>query len=287
MRVWNRESSVEWKVRNMFPALCSILLFCSACAEPTTQRPTFTASEIESERNEQLKYTHNAQRTKYDEITYSSAQLKEMESRLRGILTQLTPEAIRLCRDLNGPKANCNMNVELSAKGKGLNAYADGRKIVIYPAMVDFAESDTHLAMVIAHEYTHHMMQHVQHSQRNVLGGALLGTLADALAASQGVNTQGQFGKVGANAALLTYSPDFEQEADYIALYILARSGYSIEEAPNFWREMARNNPQGIYNRTTHPTTPERFILLSKTIDEIKAKEAANQPLNPNLLPNE
>lgn len=257
----------------------------SACAEPTTMRPTYTEQEIVSERDEQLKYTHNAERTKYDGITYTAEQQKTQEERLHRLVSKMAPDATKLCRELNGPDANCDMKVVLDPKGKGLNAHADGKQVVVYSAMVDFAKNDTQLAFILAHEYTHHMMRHVQSSQQNVMGGVLLGTLADALAASQGLNTQGQFGKVGANAALLSYSPDFEQEADYIGLYILARSGYAIEEAPNFWREMARNNPQGIYNRTTHPTTPERFVLMSKTIQEIKNKQAAGQPLRPNLLP--
>ena len=88
---------------------------------------------------------------------------------------------------------------------------------------------------------------------------------------------------MGAQASLLAYSPSFEHESDYIGLYILARAGFDYQNAPEFWRLMSRNNPQGIYNRTTHPTTPERFVAMSKTIEEINAKKAKGLRLLPNF----
>jgi predicted Zn-dependent protease len=264
------------------------LLLLAACAQPVAQTPTLTQEEIERERAEQRAFIKNSDNaTAYDTKTYSKEDQESMEHTLQAIVGKLAPEATKLCREMNGPEANCDLRVDLAEKGKGVNAHADGEKIVVYPAMVDFAQNETHMAMVLAHEYTHHMMGHVQSTKSNVMGGALIGTLADMLAASQGANTQGQFGKMGANAALLSYSPDFEYEADYIGLYILARAGYPIEEASEFWRLMARYNPQGIYNRTTHPTTPERFVMLEKTVAEIKDKKAKGQRMLPNLLPEE
>jgi predicted Zn-dependent protease len=200
-------------------------------------------------------------------------------------MSRVSPEAIKLCREMIGPDANCNMHLVLAPDGKGINAHADGKQLVLYPAMVDFAKSDTHLALVIAHEYAHHFMQHVQATQKNVMAGGLLGSLADMLASRQGINTGGQLGQLGAQSALLSYSPSFEQEADYIGLYILARAGYPIEEAPEFWRSMSRMNPDGIYNRTTHPTTPERYVLISRTIEEIRMKQQQGQRLLPNIKP--
>lgn len=264
--------------------LASGLLWFAACAQPTAMTPTASLEEISAERNRQMKMAHGSVKSDYDEVSFSKTDINAMQARLQRVVNQLAPEATKLCREMNGPQANCNLYVELT-KGKGLNAHADGEKIVIYMSMVDFAKDDDELAFVLAHEYTHHMMGHVQSAKQNVLGGALLGTLADALAASQGISTSGQFGKMGAQASMLAYSPAFETEADYIALYMLERAKFNINDAPNFWRRMAQNNPQGIYNRTTHPTTPERFVMMSKTIDEINAKKQRGVRLLPNLKP--
>ena len=267
----------------LLPLLAGLLL--TACAKPTTLGPKVSADEIAAERDRQVEIAHGDVEVDYGNFSYGRGKLLEFQQRLQRIADKLSPAATKLCREVKGPDANCNMHIELSPAGKGINAHADGQKIVVYPAMVDFAKSDTHLAFVLAHEYTHHFMRHVQSQQGNVLVGALLGTAADAVAASQGMQTQGQFGKLGAQASILAYSPSFETEADYIALYMLARAQYPYESAPNFWREMAKNNPRGIYNRTTHPTTPERFVGMTKTIEEIKAKQKAGTPLLPNMQP--
>jgi hypothetical protein len=44
------------------------------------------------------------------------------------------------------------------------------------------------------------------------------------------------------------------------------------------------NSPLSIFLSQTHPTTPERFVAIEKTIEEIKAKRAADRPLFPEYL---
>jgi predicted Zn-dependent protease len=151
--------------------------------------------------------------------------------------------------------------------------------------MVDFAKNDNHLAFVIAHEFAHNIMQHIAATRQNVTIGALLGTVADVAAGAAGANTQGLFGKVGSQQGLLKYSAAFEAEADYVGLYILARAGYKIEDAPDFWRIMSQANPDSVYVSSTHPTNPARTIAMGKTVAEIRAKQKAGQPLIPNIKP--
>ena len=67
----------------------------------------------------------------------------------------------------------------------------------------------------------------------------------------------------------------------------MARAGYSIDDAPNFWRRMAVANPNGITHATSHPATPDRFIALSAAIRDIKDKQASGAPLQPNEKPKE
>lgn len=157
---------------------------------------------------------------------------------------------------------------------ESLNAYADGKAIAIFRGLLRFA-NDNELAIVIGHELAHNFMGHIEAGQRN----NILGTIAEIIAASRGIPTQGALGA----AIALAYSPAFESEADYVGLYVLARAGIEIKDAPKFWRRMAAANPGGISQRgmiASHPATSARFVALEKTVQEIEAKRAAGQPLN-------
>jgi Zn-dependent protease with chaperone function len=160
---------------------------------------------------------------------------------------------------------------------ESLNAYADGKGIGIFRGMLRFA-NDAELSLVIGHELAHNFMGHIEASQRN----NVLGSIAEIIAAAKGVPTQGALG----TAIALAYSPAFEAEADYVGLYVLARAGIEIKDAPKFWRRMAAANPAGIRERgmiASHPATSARFVALEKTVQEIEAKRAAGQPLTPDL----
>ena len=108
----------------------------------------------------------------------------------------------------------------------------------------------------------------------------------DILASAGGVGTGSIFSDAGATIGGLSYSQDFENEADYIGLYIMAISGYDIKKAPNIWRRFSvKDGGQGIYTSSTHPTNPHRFLALTKAIDEIKQKKNKNMALVPEFRP--
>jgi hypothetical protein len=157
-----------------------------------------------------------------------------------------------------------------------VNAYADGKKIIITKGMMRFAQDDQNLALVIAHELGHNLMGHMDKKQSNYM----LGTLFDLAAAANGINTHGTFGSAGASA----FSQDFEAEADYVALYYMQTAGLPLEGVADFWREMAAEHPGNIGSNhsASHPATSERFIAISNTIEEINRKIASGKPLKPN-----
>lgn len=156
-----------------------------------------------------------------------------------------------------------------------VNAAADGERIYFNNGMMDFARSDDELAIVVGHEISHNLMEHISKQQ----GNQLLGTVVDLLFAGFGVNTQGAFG----NMAAMAYSQDFESEADYVGLYLTARAGFDISRAPNFWRRMGVKHPGSIRSNhaATHPATPYRFVALEQTVKEISDKKAKGLPLTP------
>lgn len=175
------------------------------------------------------------------------------------------------------PDRACSYPVVLG-NGDEVNAYADGNQVVIQRGMMRFAASDTELALVISHEIAHNSMSHMRSKMTNYALGSILDVAAQLLLK---IPTQGLFGNLGGNA----YSQDFEAEADYVGLYIMAQAGGNIEDAPKFWRRMATLSPAAIQSShmSTHPATPERFVALEETVKEIRAKQRAGAPLTPNL----
>jgi len=61
----------------------------------------------------------------------------------------------------------------------------------------------------------------------------------------------------------------------------MARAGYRIDDAANFWRRMAISSPGSITMTSDHPATPERFVALQSAVMEIRAKAAQGAPLLP------
>jgi membrane-associated protease RseP (regulator of RpoE activity) len=180
------------------------------------------------------------------------------------------------------PTQSCAFNVQLSPDDVK-NAYADGKNIVIFKGMMDFFKTDEEIALVVSHELAHNSMSHTDAKKRNALLGGFFGALVDIAAAAGGVNTNGEFTKMTMNAGAGAYSVEFEQEADYVGLYFMATAGFKIDDAPLFWRRMATNNSQAISMKSSHPTTPDRFVAIESTVKEINQKIANQQPLKPEM----
>ena len=87
----------------------------------------------------------------------------------------------------------------------------------------------------------------------------------------------------GMNIGKSMYSKDTEREADYVGLYLLALSGYDINDAPNVFRRLGMANPRSIEGKcaASHPSTPERYVNLEKTVEEILRKQSSGLPLIP------
>lgn len=180
------------------------------------------------------------------------------------------------------PVKACDFGVAL-APDDVKNAYADGKNIVVYKGMMDFFKTDEEIALVLSHELAHNSMKHIDAKQKNAVVGGIFGLLLDIAAASAGINTNGEFAKTGAGLAGNSHSVAFEQEADYVGLYFMKKAGYDIENAASFWRRMAISNSQAITIKTSHPTTPERFVAIEATVKEINSKIEKHAPLTPEL----
>lgn len=174
------------------------------------------------------------------------------------------------------PVPSCGYDISFT-NSNAVNAYADGKRILVTRGMLRFVKNDNELALVIAHEMAHNGMGHIAAQRRN----QMLGLVADIVASSFGIYSPGVFTSIGAHA----FSKKFEAEADYVGLYLMAQAGYRIDKAPYFWRRMAAVNPGGIQDNlnASHPASAYRFLALEKAVAEIKRKEAEKLPLRPEM----
>jgi len=181
------------------------------------------------------------------------------------------------------PATVCDYDAVVVVEGD-INAFADGERVVFPWAMMRFA-ADDELVGVLAHEIAHNAMGHLDARRSNALLGGLFGAVFDVALATQGVNTRGENTANFMSAGAEAFSQDFEREADYVGMYILARAAVPLETVPNLWRQFAQINPSAISYASTHPTTAERFVRLRQTIEEIRAKRAAGEALLPEMKP--
>jgi Zn-dependent protease with chaperone function len=255
-----------------------LILLLSACAGPVTMAPQGTQQEILQERAYQ-------QGLSKEQLQAGQANLDAVTVRLVTANADFCGKKVQKVLYRGEALRACAFPLVIDEKDKEINAYTDGNKIVISRKMLNFVHNDNELALVIGHELAHAALNHVGKTTQNVVLGQIGGIAIDQILASQGLNTGGQFASLGSGIAQSRYSVAFEQEADYVGMYFMERAGFNIEGVANFWRRMAANDSRTITQRTSHPTSPERFIAIERTQKEIAAKKKAGERLVPNLAP--
>ena len=169
------------------------------------------------------------------------------------------------------PHHVCDMEVLMNNDDE-LNAYADGKNIVVLSGMLRTFD-DKQLAAIIGHEMAHNAMGHIDKKT----GNAMIGSVFDLAFLLVGVNTGNAFGNMTAQIN----SVDFENEADYVGTYAIARAGYDITRAPDIWRTIAaRYGGKSISRSSSHPATAERFLAIEQHVQEILDKKAKGLPLD-------
>ncbi len=168
----------------------------------------------------------------------------------------------------------CAFSIEVG-NSDSVNAYSDGRNIMVTRGLLNVARSDDELAYVLARELAHSTLRHASRLRTNVAMGAVISNL-------RRVNPDPNALR-DAYSRIRPYPADLDTAADALALYMLARAGYDIDGAPYFWERFANQYPKSDSSSytTLHPSTPQRLAVIRKTITEIHAKEKARKPLLP------
>ena len=155
-----------------------------------------------------------------------------------------------------------------------LNAYADGRRILLTRGLLDLFTSDEDVAVIIAREIAHNVLQHAKQLQQI----ATLSTVIDNL-----LLFKPDLAAANSSNGIKITPEKMDQEADRLALFMLARAGYDIASFTRVMQKFAQapNSSQVNNYQTLHPWTESRQSLIQVTINEIRQKQSAKKALVP------
>ncbi|OHE89357.1 MAG: hypothetical protein A3G75_06725 [Verrucomicrobia bacterium RIFCSPLOWO2_12_FULL_64_8] len=160
-----------------------------------------------------------------------------------------------------------------------INAFAmSGGKVGVFSGLFKIIQNDDQLASVIAHEIAHVTAKHVNERLSHQLlinaGGLVMGATMPATYTTELVLSA--YG-LSTGAGALAFDRGKEKEADHIGLIYMARAGYNPEEAIKVLENLEAalvGQPTPPAWLSTHPSTPERLLLLH---DELPAAKEAYQ----------
>lgn len=200
------------------------------------------------------------------------------ETTLQRAEARLRPAATAVCREKGG--GQCRWRVEYR-HDPVFNAFASGQdQIVMHGGLFSAARDETDIAMVLAHEQAHHILDHIAETNRNAGIGAFVADIlivlgAQWLAVELGLPIPGGLvhtarqtaAGVGAKAGVLAFSVENEMEADALASEILRRAGYDPKNARGMLLAMGALSKGDTTPRflRTHPAGPERLAHWDRT----------------------
>ena len=152
-----------------------------------------------------------------------------------------------------------------------INAWCmPGGKVCVYTGLLDLADSDDELAVVMGHEIAHAIARHGNErmSQQMVLSG--VGSVLAPADTTQVSIYQQVFMGVG-TLGMLKYGRGHESESDKLGLVFMKLAGYNPESAITFWEKMAASGgekPPAIFS--THPSDEKRIADIKEFLQIIE-----------------
>lgn len=149
-----------------------------------------------------------------------------------------------------------------------------GGKVAVYSGILEVAQTEDGLAVVMAHEIAHAIAQHgaerMLQEQLTQIGLLAVSTTLGGLDPGVRETVLALFGAGAQLGVLLPFSRDMESEADRIGLIYMARAGYNPEAAIGFWERMAaaREGPEPPPYASTHPSDATRIANIRKWLPE-------------------
>lgn len=161
-----------------------------------------------------------------------------------------------------------------------INAFAFfGGNVVLHSALFRYADNESQLASVMAHEISHvtqrHLARAMEDQQRNapLTWVGALGSILLAMASPQAGMAALTGTLAGTQQGMISFTQQNEQEADRIGIQVLQRSGFDPEAMPNFLQKLAdesrfASKPPEIL--LTHPLPDSRLADARNRANQMK-----------------
>ncbi|MCE8516082.1 M48 family metallopeptidase [Ruegeria pomeroyi] len=192
------------------------------------------------------------------------------QSAFASVSARVRPVAVRECQQRT-QGANCDFKIEVDPNPKApVNAYQtvdkNGRPLIIFTrSMIATARNADELAFVMGHEAAHHIRGHLARQNASAVAGAIiLGGLAGL--AGGGSSTIDAATQIGASVGALTYSKEYELEADELGTVITHKAGYNPLVGAHFF---SRIPDPGDRFLGSHPPNAARIQTVQRTASSL------------------
>jgi predicted Zn-dependent protease len=175
-----------------------------------------------------------------------SERFRQQDARVARVSDRLATAGEALCRQMSA-REGCSSVVELVPDAV-VNAWADGKRVMITTAIVEQCRSDDELAIVIGHELSHNILDH---RRRLAAAGVEMGLLPTSAAGSATMRAT-------------------EEEADGLAVRMAGAAGYDLAQAAPFLGRLL--GATGLRGRSaaTHPAAVRRLALLTEAVARVR-----------------
>lgn len=170
-------------------------------------------------------------------------------------------------------------------ESKELNAFAlPGGKVGVYTGLLQLAENDSELAIVMGHEIGHVIARHGAERMSEAMVIAGVGAVGSAAVQAKTGDTQTRqlfelaYGGVTTLGRVLPHSRGNETEADKMGAIYAARAGYDPRASITFWQKMMAekqkaaggNSPSSLSALfSTHPADAKRIEDLKALMPSV------------------
>ena len=268
------------RIKGMKKLIFLAILFINGCV--TAPQFIIDAPDVDQTRAAKIEilrkgniYTNNLSRS-------------EKLDRLGRVRDKLNTPAKRLCLALGErERSNCNWEVYYHDEPE-INAFAkegeDGNEVVIYMGVLDHTHSDEELAFIVAHEMSHHILNHINDDTGFTVGegiGILLGLAligdddydADSATLENMTDLIGLTKNIGGAFDRPQYSRSQENESDFLAIQILYDANYDLNKAKQGLINIAASaEDTSSYPAflASHPSGPQRLASFNSNMQSSK-----------------
>ena len=254
---------------------CLLFMTVAGCSTvPITGRSQFNTipdSLINSMALQEYKSFLKDPETKLSTDAEKTAMVQRVGTRIAGAVEKYMTDNYMADR-IEGYKWEFNL-----VESKEKNAWAmPGGKVVVYTGILEIAEDETGLSVVMGHEIAHAIAKHGSERMTQGLMISLGGIALDKALEDEPSATREIFLTsygIGATVGImLPYSRTHEKEADRLGLIFMAMAGYDPEAAVGFWERMAesKDGPDIPEFLSTHPASQSRIENIQNYMYEAK-----------------